>query len=110
MNIKRVIVCVLLGCAAGLFCWWGGTQAGMVFTKRMVLGAVLNRSLIGFVIGISGWKKINPLLHGAIIGIIVSSLMAVYAPLQGAIMVTIFGAVFGIVIELVATTWLKLKA
>jgi hypothetical protein len=109
MISKRLINSVLLGLVAGLLCYLGGKYgAHMVFGKRMVLGLLLNRAMIGFVIGVTSWK-LNYVLRGAIIGILVSSLMAVYAPLQGAIMVTLFGMVYGIVIDWLVTGVMKLK-
>jgi hypothetical protein len=106
---KRLIYSVFLGILAGLFCYFGGKYgAGMVFTKRMIAGALLNRAMIGFVIGITSWK-LNYLLRGAVIGILVSAITAVYAPLQGAIMFTLFGMVYGILIDWIVTGPLKLK-
>lgn len=112
MNIKRVYVCTILGIIAGVICYVfaKGSPMGPTMTSKMITGIILNRALLGFVIGISGWKKINPLVHGAVIGLIVSLLMAVYANLNGAIMVLIAGVVYGIAIEYVATNLMKLKA
>ena len=106
---KRLIYSVLLGILAGLFCYFGGKYgAHIVFSKRMIAGTLLNRTLIGFVIGITSWK-LNYVLRGAMIGILISSLMAIYAPLQGAVMFTLFGMVYGIVIDWLVTGVMKLK-
>lgn len=109
MNIKRVSACTILGALAGVVCYLGGKSSGINFTLPLIYGTVLNRALIGFVIGISGWKKINYLLHGAIIGLIVTLPMAVMGPIAGAIILSAFGIIYGVIIELVATKLLKLK-
>jgi len=113
MNTKRVTVCTILGAIAGLICFLLAKNSAAVpamMGNKMMLGIILNRALIGFVIGISGWKKINIYLHGAVIGLIVSLLMAVYADVRGAILILIAGAVWGILIEFIATNLLKIKA
>ena len=106
MSAKRVILSTLLGVVAGIVCYLLSKNE-MAIDQAMMAGMVLNRTLIGFVIGISGWKKIPYLLHGMIIGLIVTSLMAVYAPFMGAIMLLIAGAVYGLLIELIITKLLK---
>jgi hypothetical protein len=106
MSVKRVILSTLLGVVAGIVCYLL-SRGNMAYTSGMIAGVILNRTLIGFVIGISGWKKMPYLLHGIIIGLIVTSLMAVYASLQGAIMLLIAGAVYGLLIELIVTKLFK---
>jgi len=107
MNTKRIAITTLLGVVAGIICWMGGVYgAGMTFTTAMILGTVLNRTLIGFVIGISG-LRMNYLLHGAIIGAIVTLPMAVYGGLSDAITLILFGVAYGFLIELITTKALK---
>ena len=108
MSLKRVILSTLLGVLAGIVCYLL-SKGNMAYTSRMIAGTILNRTLIGFVIGISGWKKISWWLHGIIIGLIVTSLMAVYVPLTGAIMLLVAGAVYGLLIELIVTKLFKAK-
>jgi hypothetical protein len=104
---KRLVMSVILGLVAGLICYLGGKYgAGMVFSKRMLIGTLLNRTMIGFVIGISAWKM-NKYLHGALIGLIVSALMAVFAPLKGAVMIMVAGMIYGIAIEWIVSDLLK---
>lgn len=106
MSAKRVILSTLLGVVAGIVCYLL-SRGNMTYTSGMIAGVILNRALIGFVIGISGWKKMPYLLHGIIIGLIVTSLMAVYALLEGAIMLLVAGAVYGLLIELIVTKLFK---
>jgi hypothetical protein len=106
MSAKRLILSTLLGALAGVVCYLL-SKGNMTYTSGMIAGVILNRTLIGFVIGISGWKKTVYWLHGIIIGLIVTSLMAVYASLQGAIMLLVAGAVYGLLIELIVTKLFK---
>jgi len=103
---KRVLTTTILGFVAGLFCWYSGTYVGIEFTIPMILGTVLNRTLIGFVIGISSWE-INYLLHGALIGAVVSWTTSVYGAAFGLNPLLWFGIAYGIIIELITTKALK---
>jgi hypothetical protein len=70
---------------------------------------LLNRVLIGFVIGISAWR-IHHLIHGAIIGLIVTltvSLGFLPGSLSGFFLYTSAGIFYGILIEWLATDVFK---
>ena len=70
---------------------------------------VANRLLLGFIIGISGWR-INHLLHGAILGLIVSlSASIVFFPdhILGFFLYTSPGILYGILIEWLSTDVFK---
>jgi hypothetical protein len=70
---------------------------------------MLNRVLIGFVIGISAWR-IHHLVHGAVIGLIVTltvSLGFLPGPLRGFLLYTVAGIIYGILIEWLATDVFK---
>lgn len=104
---KRLTGTTLLGVLAGVLCWQGGASAGIVYTPAMIAGTILNRSFIGFVLGISAlrWPY---LVHGALLGVFGSLPMAVFSPdARGAIMLTLYGALWGALIELIATKALK---
>lgn len=104
---KRVTIATILGVLAGIVCYLGTKSSGTIeLTAAVVAGIILNRTLLGFIIGISGWR-INYLLHGLIIGLIASLPMAVYADIQGFILVMIAGLVYGILIELITTKLFK---
>jgi hypothetical protein len=108
----RIIAATILGAVAGIACWQLGKSSGKVtFDTAMILGTIANRTLLGFVIGISGLKRLNYLLHGVIIGLIATIPMSVY-PLAGGdlasfVWLELAGAVYGLVIELVVTKLLK---
>ena len=108
---KRLQVCLLGGVLSAVICfigrqiffgspeaWWGSIAA-----------TVANRILLGFVIGISGWR-INYLLHGAILGFILSLSVSVgflSTNLQGFFLFTIAGILYGILIEWLSTDVFK---
>jgi hypothetical protein len=108
----RIIAATILGAAAGIVCWQLGKSSGKVtFDTAMILGTVANRTLLGFIIGISGLRRLNYLLHGAIIGLIATIPISVY-PLAGGdwtsfVWLEVAGAVYGLVIELIVTKLLK---
>lgn len=76
-----------------------------------LISSIGNRILIGFVIGISAWR-IHYLLHGALMGLIVTlstSLGILVQSISGFLMFTIAGIVYGFLIELFATKIFKAK-
>ena len=104
---KRLGISTILGVIAGLLCWMGGAKAGVVFTGGIVAGTLLNRTFIGFVIGISALPW-NYLFHGAIIGIFGSLPMAAFSPnMRGFVMLVLGGAFWGVLIEFITTKVLK---
>lgn len=110
MNVKRLVVCVIGGMVAAAICVGGMAGGGRVDLTAMVIASGIgNRILIGFVIGISNWK-IQYLLHGALIGLLVtlsSSIGIAFSNMQGFIMYTVAGTVYGVLIEFVATKLFK---
>jgi len=110
----RLVASTLLGLVFGIVCWLAfranPKSAGML-DLGMTLGIILNRGMIGFAIGISGLKRFNFLLHGAIIGLVVSLLMSIYPLVTGDIvaflLLELAGAIYGLLIELVVTKLFK---
>jgi hypothetical protein len=111
MYPKRLLVCTLGGGLSAIFCLVG---------KQIIYGfpeitwdalavTMANRILLGFIIGISCWR-INYLLHGAILGLIVSLSVSIgFFPdkILGFLLYTPAGIVYGIMIEWLATIALK---
>jgi hypothetical protein len=107
---KRVVSTTLLGVVAGILCWQGGVGAGIVYTPALIAGTILNRTFVGFVIGISALRW-HYLAHGALLGTLGSLPMAMFSPdVRGAIMLTMYGALWGALIEIAATKALKAPA
>jgi hypothetical protein len=109
MTGKRVLVCTLLGAAAGVVCWLGSYAAGGVpggLTVGTVLAIVFNRAFIGFAVGISGWRAPWP-WHGVAVGLAGSLQAAVYPLFAGEgvvpfLMFELAGGFWGFLIELAA--------
>ncbi len=109
---KRVILCTLLGLVFGVVCW------GMISTKDPLLSTsgaltvVLARTTMGFALGISR-LRLRWWLHGTVLGALfslplaASSLGAAEMGLGLAFATLVLGAVYGLVIELVATLVFK---
>ena len=103
MYRKRLLACVLGGVLSAILCLVG-KQIFYGFpeiTWGVLAVTVANRLLLGFVIGISCWR-INYLLHGAILGLIVSLSVSIgFFPTNSLsfCLYTPAGIVYGILIE-----------
>ncbi len=110
MKIKRLVICLIGGAVAAFICIMGMKSGGRVeVTHTILLSGIGNRVLIGLVIALSGWK-INYLLHGALIGTLVtlsSSIVMLPDNMSGFLMYTIAGLVYGLLIEVFATKVFK---
>ncbi len=73
--MKRIAIATLCGVVAGLVCVSIGAIAGVKITPAGFGWAVLNRTLLGFVIGISA-LRLHWAWHGAVIGLLVGSLFS----------------------------------
>ena len=76
-----------------------------------LISSIGNRILIGFVIGISAWR-IHYLLHGALMGLIVTlsiSIGILLDSVAGFLMFTVAGLIYGLLIELFTTKVFKAK-
>jgi hypothetical protein len=109
MYRKRLLVCLVGGLISGAVCLIGGHVmfAFQGISPAEIAGTFGNRVLLGFVIALSGWR-IHYLLHGAILGLILSLSVAVgFLPDRAAEFVAYTGAgiTYGLFIE-----WLSTKA
>ena len=114
---NRVIVATLAGVLAGLSCWLGGQYGlGYAHSPLQVVNTVGSRTLIGFVIGISG-LRMNWQVHGLLLGLIVGApfalghLMAFTGSGRDTavgIMLFPLGAFYGWAIELITTKIFRL--
>lgn len=111
MKTKRLFICTLGGVAAGLICSIGGLLSGNIpeLTFFAIASPFFNRIMLGFVIGISN-LKINYLLHGILMGFLVScinSIAFLQYGLKGFLFFTIAGMIYGLLIEWFATRVFK---
>src|SRR5690242_13249521 len=73
--MKRIAIATICGVVAGLVCVSVGAIAGLKITLPGFGWAILNRTLLGFVIGISA-LRLHWAWHGAIMGLLVGSLFS----------------------------------
>jgi hypothetical protein len=112
MNGMRVLVSTVLGFIFGIVCYLlaksGSTEP---LGAWVVWSIIFGRTLIGFVIGISAWR-INYLLHGVLIGLIVSFPLALGSGTKGTNifwMTLIMGGIYGFFIALITNLIVKEK-
>lgn len=111
MYQKRILVCLFGGVIAAIICL-AGSQIIFSFppiTWDTVAATMANRLLLGFVIGISCWR-INYLLHGAILGLIISLSVSIgFIPgnVLGFFLFTAAGIFYGALIEWLSTAVFK---
>lgn len=111
MKNKRLLVCTIGGLIAGIICSVGGLLSGNIAELSFftIAGTFFNRIMLGFFIGISR-LKINYLLHGMFIGLLVSlinSISFLENNIKGFLFFTIAGIIYGFLIELFATKVFK---
>ena len=116
---KRLIITTICGFLCGVFCITADIEAGLAKNVAEQLpfpaiGEILaNRSLIGFVIGISSLSLGHWLFHGVVMGFLVSiplafsCLLTPQYPVKLFILTLIFGMLYGIFIECMATVVFK---
>jgi len=113
MKNKRLLICTIGGLVAGIICSAGGLLSGNIaeFSFFAIASPFFNRLMLGFFIGISR-LKINYLMHGILIGFLVSFINSVSFlenNLSGFLFFTTAGIIYGLLIELVATKVFKAK-
>jgi len=111
MRGTKILVATILGFIAGLVCFSIARRGGPM-PSNMVWSIILGRTLIGFTIGISAWR-INYLVHGILVGLIVSLPMALPAgSMKGAAIfwgTLIMGGIYGFFIALITNLIIKEK-
>jgi hypothetical protein len=103
-GVRRLAISTLFGFASGIICYLGG-KYGLQddISATMFFYILLNRALIGFVIGIS-LVRMHWALHGLIIGLIVgvpftAGCLLGQGGLETAIAGLVLGALYGLMIE-----------
>ena len=105
MNTKRVLISVALGAVFGAICAYGtASNIPEGLPLMPILAATFyDRVLIGIVIGIADCIKAQPALRGAVLGAIVSVVIAIPSGTTGGAILIGAGIVYGVIIDLVAT-------
>jgi hypothetical protein len=111
MKNKRLLICLIGGFVAGIICSIGGHLSGNIaeFSFFPIAGTFFNRLMLGFFIGISR-LKINYLVHGMLIGFLVSLISSIpflENGITGFLFFSIAGIIYGFLIELFATKVFK---
>ena len=111
MRGLRILVTTILGFIFGIICWLLASSGGEM-PASVSWSIIFHRALLGFVIGISAWK-INYVLHGIILGFIVSIPMALGTLVDKDFKVflgtLIMGIIYGFLIELITHFVVKEK-
>jgi hypothetical protein len=104
MRGRRLAVSTIFGFIAGIICYLGG-RYGLKddISTLMFLYILVNRALIGFVIGVSS-SRMHWALHGPLMGAVVGAPFAAgclleESNLETAIAALILGVVYGLMIE-----------
>ena len=113
-NSKRLMVAVFFGFVMGLSCIFGAMLIfGMTFNTPELINVIINRMLIGFVIGIS-ILKMRWYSHGLLIGFVVGLPFLLYDYITGkemmiVISVAILNPIYGLMIEFFTSKVFKLE-
>jgi len=111
MKTRRILICLLGGAISAGICL-AGRQIVYGFPQLAldnIAYLVANRLLLGFTIGISGWK-INHIFHGGLLGLLFSLSVSIgFLPTDvvGFALFTLAGIGYGIFIEWLATDVFK---
>jgi hypothetical protein len=109
--MKRLGIATACGVVAGLLCVSAGAMLGLKVTPIFFGWAMLNRTLLGFVIGISA-LRFHWALHGSVMGLLVGSLFSYSLWMLGdpawTIAAVLAGSIiFGVLIEFFTTVVFK---
>ncbi len=111
--MKRITIATLFGVVAGALCATISFSAGLLsFSAVTLIWILLNRTVMGFVIGISG-LKLHWAWHGILMGVVVGSIFSWFLYMNGmkmAVFTPIGNAIFGLMIEFFTTVVFKAPA
>ncbi len=115
LSMKRILVATLSGLAMGAVCAAGMFSAGFLqFTTVNLIWALLNRSVMGFAIGISG-LRLHWAWNGIVVGLVTGSIFSYFLFMKMGPVPVPFGnalvnGVFGLIIELITSVVFKLPS
>lgn len=109
--MKRIVIATACGVVAGLLCVSAGAALGLKLTLQSVGWALLNRTLLGFVIGVSA-LRLHWAWHGCLMGLLIGSLFSYSAWMFAGPVWLVAGLlagsiIFGLLIELFTTLVFK---
>lgn len=111
----RILLATLMGVVMGIICA-SAASAGHLLTLTTVtlVWVLLNRTIMGFVIGISG-LKLHWAWNGIILGVVIGSIFSYFFYMDGhslklALLMPIGNAVYGFLIEFFTTVVFKQPA
>jgi len=109
--LKRIVIASLFGVVAGVICYLGTLILNIEVDVLRFLFIIVNRTLIGFVIGISA-LRMKWFVHGLLIGEIIGLPFFLYDIIMGVELLVILGipiinALFGVMIEFFTTVIFK---
>jgi hypothetical protein len=114
-RMKRIAIATFFGLVAGGICSAISFGGGLLkFSAAMLVFVLLNRMVMGIVIGISG-LKLHWAWNGAVLGVVVGSIFSWFLSMNGmapqmAILTLIGNCVFGLMIEFFTTVVFKAPA
>lgn len=115
LSMKRILVATLSGLAMGVVCATGAFSAGFLqFTTVNLVWVLLNRSVMGFAIGISG-LRLGWIWNGIVVGLATGSIFSYFLFMNLGPVLVPFGnglinGLFGLIIELITTVVFKLPS
>jgi hypothetical protein len=112
ISSKRLTVATIIGLLCGIACYYIVTFMGAKLQTSAIPSIILNRTLIGFIIGISA-IRVHYIVHGIIIGLIGSLPLAIPMAVTEPVAIfhfMVFGVIWGIIIEWGTTKLFKAPA
>lgn len=109
----RIAIATLFGVVAGCICaTFSFGLLGMKFSAVLLIWILLNRTVMGFAIGIST-LKLHWAWNGILVGVVVGSIFSYWLGMNGtpaAYLTTIGNVLFGLLIEFFTTVVFKQPA
>jgi hypothetical protein len=113
--MKRLAIATLFGLVAGVICATVASSGHLLkLTTVSLLWILLNRTVMGFAIGVSG-LRLHWAWNGIIMGLVVGSIFSYYIFMdlgqpKVALLIPIGNAIFGLLIEFFTTVAFKQPA
>ncbi len=113
--MKRIVIATFFGLLMGVLCATGAFYAGLLkFSPVVLVWILLNRTVMGFAIGVSR-LKVHWALNGAVMGVVVGSIFSYYLFMTLGLGLVpplnlMVNGIFGLLIELFTTKLFKQPA